>query len=158
VLAVTISRLENLPDVRALLRLGRALIEQYCASFRQVPKRIVLDIDDTPPASSTPAFKKLIAIMPSPSTEQHTGERARLVSACAGVARGGIGGKLLLNRIPQRLIDDRRVFAEVGLSLVNDLAAIKAVLQHQVERAGRSADRARQPTHPALRSPSIMWP
>jgi len=43
----TISRLENLPDVRALLRLGRALVEQYCASFRQVPKRIVLDIDDT---------------------------------------------------------------------------------------------------------------
>ncbi len=28
----TISRLENLPDRRALLRLGRALIEQYCAS------------------------------------------------------------------------------------------------------------------------------
>ncbi len=43
----TISRLENLPDIRALLRLGRALIDQYCASFRQVPKRIVLDIDDT---------------------------------------------------------------------------------------------------------------
>src|SRR2546423_5316339 len=43
----TISRLENLPDTRALLRLGRALIEQYCASFRRVPKRIVLDIDDT---------------------------------------------------------------------------------------------------------------
>src|ERR1700680_436360 len=43
----TISRLENLPDVRALLRLGRALIEQYCTSFRQPPKRIGLDIDDT---------------------------------------------------------------------------------------------------------------
>jgi hypothetical protein len=43
----TISRLENLPDRRALLRLGRALIEQYCVSFRRVPKRIVLDIDDT---------------------------------------------------------------------------------------------------------------
>ena len=43
----TISRLENLPDIRALLRLGRALIEQYCGSFRQGPKRIVLDIDDT---------------------------------------------------------------------------------------------------------------
>jgi hypothetical protein len=42
-----ISRLENLPDTRALLRLGRALIEQYCASFRRVPKRIVLDVDDT---------------------------------------------------------------------------------------------------------------
>jgi hypothetical protein len=43
----TISRLENLPDIRALLRLGRALIEQYCASFRAVPKRIILDVDDT---------------------------------------------------------------------------------------------------------------
>ena len=43
----TISRLENLPDARALLRLGRALIEQYGASFRQVPKRIILDVDDT---------------------------------------------------------------------------------------------------------------
>src|SRR6266852_5632753 len=43
----TISRLENLPDRRALLRLGRALIEQYCTSFRQMPKRIVLDVDDT---------------------------------------------------------------------------------------------------------------
>jgi len=43
----TISRLENLPDRRALLRLGRALVEQYCGSFRTVPKRIVLDVDDT---------------------------------------------------------------------------------------------------------------
>jgi hypothetical protein len=43
----TISRLENLPDVRALLRLARAFVEQYCGSFRAVPKRIVLDIDDT---------------------------------------------------------------------------------------------------------------
>ncbi|MBV8937481.1 MAG: IS1380 family transposase [Alphaproteobacteria bacterium] len=43
----TISRLETLPDTRALLRLGRALIDQYCVSFRHVPKRIVLDIDDT---------------------------------------------------------------------------------------------------------------
>jgi hypothetical protein len=43
----TISRLENLPDLRALLRLGRALVEQYCGSFRAVPQRIILDIDDT---------------------------------------------------------------------------------------------------------------
>jgi len=43
----TISRLENLPDRRALLRLGRTLVDQYCGSFRTVPKRIVLDIDDT---------------------------------------------------------------------------------------------------------------
>src|SRR3954451_5565813 len=43
----TISRLENVPDGRSLLRMGRAMIDLYCASFRQVPKRIVLDIDDT---------------------------------------------------------------------------------------------------------------
>jgi hypothetical protein len=29
------------------LRLGRALVDQYCGAFRTVPKRIVLDIDDT---------------------------------------------------------------------------------------------------------------
>jgi len=43
----TISRFENLPDVRALLRMGRAMIDLYCASFRRVPDSIVLDIDDT---------------------------------------------------------------------------------------------------------------
>ena len=44
---LTISRLENLPDARTLLRLGGALVDVYCGSFRQVPKRIVLDVDDT---------------------------------------------------------------------------------------------------------------
>lgn len=47
----TISRLENLPGTRALLRMGRAMgramVALYCASFRQVPRRIVLDLDDT---------------------------------------------------------------------------------------------------------------
>jgi hypothetical protein len=35
----TISRLENLPDRRALLRLGRALVDQYCGSFRSGANR-----------------------------------------------------------------------------------------------------------------------
>src|ERR1700741_552488 len=43
----TISRLENLPDRRALLRLGRALVEQYCGSVPTGPQRLVVDIDDT---------------------------------------------------------------------------------------------------------------
>src|SRR3954464_1827313 len=43
----TISRLENLPDARALLRMGRAMVDHYCQSFRRVPRHIVLDIDDT---------------------------------------------------------------------------------------------------------------
>ena len=43
----TISRLENLADARSLLRMGRAMVDLYCDVFRQVPGRIVLDIDDT---------------------------------------------------------------------------------------------------------------
>ncbi len=43
----TISRLENLPDTHALLRMGRAMVDLYCESFRRVPQRITLDIDDT---------------------------------------------------------------------------------------------------------------
>jgi hypothetical protein len=31
----TISRLESLPDARALLRMGRAMVDHYCQSFRQ---------------------------------------------------------------------------------------------------------------------------
>src|SRR3712207_2345391 len=43
----TISRLENLPNARALLRMARAMVGLYCGSFRQVPRRIVPDVDDT---------------------------------------------------------------------------------------------------------------
>src|SRR3954454_20554904 len=43
----TISRLENLPGPRALLRMARAIVGLDCASFRQGPRRIVLDVDDT---------------------------------------------------------------------------------------------------------------
>ena len=43
----TVSRTENLPDRHALLRMGRAMVDHYCEGFRQVPRRIVLDIDDT---------------------------------------------------------------------------------------------------------------
>ena len=43
----TLSRLENLPDRRSLLRMGQALVDLYCTSFRQVPGQIVLDVDDT---------------------------------------------------------------------------------------------------------------
>jgi hypothetical protein len=39
--------LENRPDVRALLRIGRAMVDLYCESFAKVPGRITLDIDDT---------------------------------------------------------------------------------------------------------------
>ena len=43
----TLSRLENLPDWRALARIGIGQIDLYCRSFARPPRRIVLDIDDT---------------------------------------------------------------------------------------------------------------
>src|SRR3712207_7988609 len=43
----TMSRLENLPGVTALKRMMAALVELFCDSFAEVPRRIVLDIDDT---------------------------------------------------------------------------------------------------------------
>ena len=42
-----ISRLENLPGPTALKRMMAAMVEVFCDTFRQVPRRIVLDIDDT---------------------------------------------------------------------------------------------------------------
>lgn len=43
----TISRMENLADMRALIRMGQEMVRFYCASFARAPRQIVLDIDDT---------------------------------------------------------------------------------------------------------------
>jgi len=43
----TMCRLENLPTATALKRMMAAMVELFCDSFAEVPRRIVLDIDDT---------------------------------------------------------------------------------------------------------------
>jgi hypothetical protein len=43
----TMSRLENLPTATTLKRMMAAMIDLFCDSFEQVPRRIVLDIDDS---------------------------------------------------------------------------------------------------------------
>src|SRR3954470_23891990 len=43
----TMCRLENLPTITALKRMMAAMVELFCDSFERVPRRIVLDIDDT---------------------------------------------------------------------------------------------------------------
>ena len=48
-----------------------------------------------------------------------------------------------LHLVPQRLVDDRIVLAGIGVILVDDLAAIDAVLQHQIERAAGDRHAAR---------------
>lgn len=44
----TLSRLENTPSWFELGRMGFRMIDLFCDSFKSVPVRIVLDIDDTP--------------------------------------------------------------------------------------------------------------
>src|SRR6516164_5438116 len=90
--------------------------------------------------------------------EQHPSEQAKLVSACAGVALGGIASEPHLNRLPQRLVNDWRVLARMGLSLVTDLAAVGAVPQHQVERPARewlATDHPTRGTRPRLALASL---
>src|ERR1700731_508265 len=85
--------------------------------------------------------------------KHHAGEGVGRARSSAALAPGSIAGELLLNGIPQWLIDDRRVFAGMELAPVNDLAAIGAVLQHQVERAARerlAADEAPGNARPRL--------
>jgi len=43
----TVSRWENAPTLRDLVRLGRVMVDLYCASYATTPKAVVLDIDDT---------------------------------------------------------------------------------------------------------------
>jgi len=43
----TMSRLENLPTKTTLIRMTDAMVELFCDSFTEVPRRILLDIDDT---------------------------------------------------------------------------------------------------------------
>jgi hypothetical protein len=43
----TVSRLENAPSLRELIKLGRCLADVYCQSYKTPPKSVILDIDDT---------------------------------------------------------------------------------------------------------------
>jgi hypothetical protein len=43
----TLSRCENAPDLRTLIRLTQAMVDLWCNSHRRPPKAITLDIDDT---------------------------------------------------------------------------------------------------------------
>jgi hypothetical protein len=43
----TVSRWENAPTLREVIRMTYALIDTYCASYKRPPRAITLDIDDT---------------------------------------------------------------------------------------------------------------
>src|ERR1700730_12450645 len=77
--------------------------------------------------------------------KQHAGEEAGLARSSAALAPGSIDGELLLNGIPQWLLDGRAVLSTIVLAPMNDFAEIGAVLQHQVERATRERLAAHEP-------------
>jgi len=43
----TVSRWENAPTLREVMRLSYAMVDAYCASYPRPPKAVTLDIDDT---------------------------------------------------------------------------------------------------------------
>jgi hypothetical protein len=43
----TVSRWENAPNLRELVKLGGVMVDLYCASYAMPPAAVVLDIDDT---------------------------------------------------------------------------------------------------------------
>ena len=43
----TMSRWENAPDLRTLIRMSHAMVDLWCKSYRHPPKAITLDVDDT---------------------------------------------------------------------------------------------------------------
>ncbi len=43
----TVSRWENAPSLREVVRMTYALIDTYCASYQRPPRAVTLDIDDT---------------------------------------------------------------------------------------------------------------
>jgi hypothetical protein len=43
----TVSRWENAPNLREVVRMSYAMIDTYCASYQRPPRAVTLDIDDT---------------------------------------------------------------------------------------------------------------
>ncbi len=43
----TMSRWENAPDLREVIRMSYAMVDIYCASYAHPPRAVTLDIDDT---------------------------------------------------------------------------------------------------------------
>jgi len=104
-LSSTISRLENLPDRRMLRRLGRGVIGLYRASFRQVPKRSTLDIDDTFDAARgahlTP-HPTAVPVWPSPASRDRVQHRAGSESGAVAVVADLAGTRNQRRNTPHR--------------------------------------------------------
>ena len=78
-LAVDNIAVGDLPDVRAVLRMGRAMVDLYCRSFATVPKRITLDIDDT--FDAVQVVRWPFTTVPAPTTTNTDSSRSSYSTA-----------------------------------------------------------------------------
>jgi hypothetical protein len=66
----TISRLENTPDLRALIRMSHGMVDLWCGSHARAPKSITLDIGplraDHSPARQNPGWERASRSHPTP--------------------------------------------------------------------------------------------
>lgn len=87
----TMCRLENLPGVRELVAMGRAMVDLYCASVRQIPKRIVLDIDDT--FNAVHGGQQLVCSMPITTSTASSRSWCSMAMAASSRPSGRVGHK-----------------------------------------------------------------
>ena len=67
--------------------------------------------------------------------KDQAGEEAWLLCVRSGRPIDPVLGEDRLNLIPQGFVDNRLMLSGIGVAFVGDLAAIDAVLQHQIEGA-----------------------
>ena len=82
--------------------------------------------------------------------DDQTGQQTRRLRAHRQCTLLPIGRKLVLDDLPKPRIEDGLVGARVGFALVNNVAPIDPVLQHQIEGAAGEMLAAGQPSAGSL--------
>src|SRR5262245_19598649 len=67
--------------------------------------------------------------------EQNSGQQAPFRARYSNASVDAVLREDGLNAVPQRLVDNRLMLAWIALALVDNLATVNSVLQHQVQRA-----------------------
>jgi len=71
--------------------------------------------------------------------DNQAGQQARRLCPAAKRSLMSVGGKPVLNDLPEVDIDDRFVLTGIYISLMRDLAAVKSVLEQCVQRSAGEA-------------------
>ena len=89
---------------------------------------------DVIPVAGAPLVRMGRAHPAAVGIEQDPHQQAWLLACPSGGSVDAVLGQDGLDLVPERLVDDGLMLARIALALVDDLATIDPVLQHQVER------------------------